>query len=337
MHFPQDAPSQDSFTPSRQQGRPFPMDASHEHNRPAGAYPSDDEIDLVDLLKVLVRRRYWLLGVFAACVLASLAYALSLEPRYAFTTSIELGEFGPDEMVASSSAARNVVEDRILLSVKRDFLEAESREGMPFNVTTESADGSRFFNLVTEVGLDQQELVGRFHQQVFERLRGEHQSRLSIMEEQSEALIASLKEAVRNEERRLASLETLSQKGLQSVDNIGDGESWVAASSSKEGMQAEIGTADMPLTLLLSQLQVSEKMSETETRLNELRRELRKEETILSWIRPTRAEDFAIASLSPVGTSRSLVVVLGALLGLMLGLFVAFVAEFAVRVRESGG
>jgi len=49
----------------------------------------------------------------------------------------------------------------------------------------------------------------------------------------------------------------------------------------------------------------------------------------------TGREDIAVASLSPVGTSRALIAVLGAMLGGMLGIFMAFMVEFAARVRES--
>lgn len=295
----------------------------------------DDEIDLLDLVRVLIRRRYWILGGLVLAIAASTFYALSREPTFAFSTSIELGEFGPDAMVATSSAARNAVEDRIMLSAQRAFLEEEGLERMPFSVSTRAEEDSGFFNLVTEASLDQQPAVKRFHERIFNRLRDEHHSRLLIMKERSDAQIKTLEEAVENEERALAQLRDIRVQAAQQSENRAEDRPRAYSRSSAEGMRAGINSHDDSLTLLLGQLQVGEQIAEAEKRLNTLKSELREEESRRSWIRPTRADDFAMASLSPVGASRSLIVVLGVMLGGMLGLFLALMVELVSKARAT--
>jgi len=107
------------------------------------------------------------------------------------------------------------------------------------------------------------------------------------------------------------------------------------ALSGEESVEAGLASTDAALTMLLSQLQLNEKISQREQSINQIKGRIREEETKRSWIKPTRAEDIAVASLSPVGTSRALIAVLGAMLGGMLGIFMAFMVEFAARVRES--
>jgi len=281
----------------------------------------------------LLRRKWWVVGTFLVCTVASLAYALQQERVFAYTTSIELGEFGPDEFVASASAVRNTVEDRILLSAKRAFLQQRDElNQMPFDVSVQTQDDSSFVNLVSEAPLDRQDLVADFHEMVYQRLRDEHQSRLAILEEESDSRLETLEEALESEQRRLQILEGMSVQTMN--PDGGQGETRAQAQGSDD-FQAGLASTDAALTMLLSQLQLNERISEREKRINELRGELREEQTRRSWIKPTRAEDLAVASLSPVGTGRSLIVVLGALLGGMLGVFLAFMAEFATRVRAS--
>jgi len=48
----------------------------------------------------------------------------------------------------------------------------------------------------------------------------------------------------------------------------------------------------------------------------------------------TKVLDFAARSISPVGTGKSLIIVLSGMLGLMIGIMVAFFAELVTKVRE---
>lgn len=293
----------------------------------------DDEIDLVDIARVLLRRKWWIIGTFLVVTLGALAYGLQQQRVYAYTTSIELGEFGPEEFVAGAASTASTISDRILLSTKRAFLQERDLESMPFDVSVNTPEESSFVNLVSEAPLEDQSLVAEFHERVFERLRDEHQSRLSIMENQSDAKLENLRSALETQKDRLSMLEELSV--IRNKGSGDEGNVRAEARSGEEDMQAELASTDAALTMLLSQLQLSERISEREQAMNELQGEIREEETKRSWIKPTRAEDVAVASLSPVGTSRALIAVLGAILGGMLGLFMAFMVEFAAKVRES--
>lgn len=280
-----------------------------------------------------MRRKWLIVGVFLACTLGALAYALGQERTFAYTTSIELGEFGPQEYVASASGTKNTIEDRILLSVKRAFLQERDLQQMPFDVSVSTAEESSFVNLVSQAPLDRQDLVADFHEMIFVRLRDEHQQRLSILENESDSRLATLEEALEAEQRRMKVLEDLSS--TNAAEAVEPGLPPRAETQAGDDIEARLTSSDAALTLLLSQLQLNERISQREKRINEIKGQLREEQTRRSWIKPTRAEDLAVASLTPVGTGRSLIVVLGALLGMMLGLFGALFAEFAAKVRET--
>jgi len=283
---------------------------------------------------VLLRRKWWIIGTFLVFTLGALAYGLQQQRVYAYTTSIELGEFGPEEFVAGAASTASTISDRILLSAKRAFLRERDLGSMPFDMSVNTPEESSFVNLVSRAPLEDQSLVAEFHQRVFERLRDEHQSRLSIIENESDAKLENLNNALETEEKRLSVLQGLS---VIRTGKSGESEGDVNAQalSGEESVEAGLASTDAALTMLLSQLQLNEKISQREQSINQIKGRIREEETKRSWIKPTRAEDIAVASLSPVGTSRALIAVLGAMLGGMLGIFMAFMVEFAARVRES--
>ena len=101
-----------------------------------------------------------------------------------------------------------------------------------------------------------------------------------------------------------------------------------------QGMEATLSSSSNSLTFLLSQMQLNEQWSKRQNRINELRDDIESEELKRRGIKPSRVNNMATASVSPVGTSKAFIAVLGAIPGVMLGLFAAFMVEFLGRVRE---
>ena len=73
--------------------------------------------------------------------------------------------------------------------------------------------------------------------------------------------------------------------------------------------------------------------AEHENEIANRKREIADVQARLENIRPTAASFIATRSLQPTGASSSLIVALGAVLGLMLGVFAAFIREFLVNAR----
>jgi len=98
---------------------------------------------------VLLRRKWWIIGTFLVFTLGALAYGLQQQRVYAYTTSIELGEFGPEEFVAGAASTASTISDRILLSAKRAFLRERDLGSMPFDMSVNTPEESSFVNLVS--------------------------------------------------------------------------------------------------------------------------------------------------------------------------------------------
>ena len=65
-------------------------DKKHEQERPPTV--SDDEIDLVQLVQILLKRKYLILVVTFLCLLIGGGYAFFKEKVYLYTTSLQVGE-----------------------------------------------------------------------------------------------------------------------------------------------------------------------------------------------------------------------------------------------------
>lgn len=312
------------------------MTEQEVENRRSYQQRPDDEISLVDLARVLIRHRWWIAGTFLVCVLAALAFALSKERQYTYTTSILIGEFGLDKYVASAKGVESVLESRIVPVVERKFVDDRGIERIPFETTVSADDGNSFVNLRSEAAKGEQELIKEFHSAMAKALTSDHEDKLSLLERESNIRLDNLKESLATQERQLNSLKALMvQLGHSSANLENEGELTVGAQSAQDGMEATLSASSDALTMILSQLQLSEQLAKRESRINELEGSIGQEELKRSWIKPTRVVNLAVASIQPSGTSKMLIVALGAILGLLLGCFFAFLVEFVSRVKHS--
>ena len=86
------------------------MSNSVENPQPSDHRPyAEDEISLVDLAVSLWQHKWVIVGVTVLCTLAGLAYALSKERVYEFTTTIEIGTRLVDAQVRAIEPSHNVI------------------------------------------------------------------------------------------------------------------------------------------------------------------------------------------------------------------------------------
>lgn len=300
-------------------------------------YPhrADDEISLIDMARVLLRRKRWVIGTFLVFLFSSLLFALVKERQYAYTTSILIGEFGLDKYVASATGVKSVLDSRIVPVVEREFVDARGIDAIPFRTVVNADEGNSFVNLRSDASEEEQELVKEFHNAMAEALTSDHRDKLSLLERESSIQLENLKESLATQQQQLRGLETLmTQLGNTGKELDEEGELTASAQSTPDGMEARLSTSSTALTMILSQLQLSEQLAERESRINELEGMIGQEELKRSWIKPTRVVSLAVSSIQPSGTSKGFIVALGGVLGLLLGVLMAFLADFVARIRE---
>lgn len=165
----------------------LPQDARFSQPLPPYHY-RDDEISLVDLAKILVKRRSWIFATFIVVFSASLLFAWLKRPqpvndsKVAFTTLLSVGYKTPTVFIEPLSSIQTQLESA--------FIPLAS-EGQPFKAKVEienrrnvSEDGNNIVKLVTIAPLEQKEQVAAYHHQIISPLLERHNQLAENLKEQ---------------------------------------------------------------------------------------------------------------------------------------------------------
>jgi len=335
----------------------------------------EDEISLVDLWLVLVRRRFIFAAAVLACVLAGLLFAFFKPPMYAFTTTIQLGRIvelrGLGETVASMTPNESLEPPETVVAKLNEgyipkalsaYADEVGQRTAP-EVEASSPKESQLILIKSKASEKESEVHIGLHKKIMEPLLADHaifidnfRTSIEFRFAQATRKYESLSDETRvlvNRVKLLGDTRALLEKQIGEIQDL-----LSMASSALERAQSEVGDEAKALTFLMvgneiqqNRIRLAEleerlhinlpkKRSELEKRLADLERDkaMQQEkksalETGLRSIRETRVLVGPVRSLEPVGPGRAVILALAGVLGLILGIFAAFFAEFLVKVR----
>lgn len=227
-------------------------------NAQASRYAADDEISLVDLAKILIRRWKLMTVTFLVIVLGALAYALLMERTYEYVSIYQVAEQAPrdsDDLGALELPATVVakVTNLYMGPVTRDLRSAENLESLPFGVSVSNPSDTLLIRLTSETSAAHGQLVETMHATMLKQIKdGQHgllERRRTGLERQLEnakisleaaknsssataaELVASYSSRVAELEDRLALLREgqVAQTAVQSLEPTGTGRSLIIA------------------------------------------------------------------------------------------------------------
>lgn len=160
-------------------------------NVQASRYAADDEISLVDLAKILIRRWKLMTVVFCLVVATGMGYAwitlqTSPEPRNAYTTLFSVGYKTPTVFIEPLGAVTTQLEDAFIPAARRK-LESD----LPVQVNYEerrniNEDGSNVIRLVTTLPADSpREPVAALHESALSSVIERHDQIYAALVQQS--------------------------------------------------------------------------------------------------------------------------------------------------------
>jgi len=273
--------------------RPHPRYA-----REPGYYP-DDEISLIDLWNVLIRRKLLILALTILSVMAATLYSLVATPIYESQAVVLVGKTpatgpleNPDEMVQRLRQAYRVGDD------------TEGARAMPYveSISLNKREADHVATITARAETPQQ--ASQFLQTVVDGLIQEHGVRF----EQAAALLTSHLESLNSQTDAFQSQIALIQAEMDQVREVNPVQASVLAVESGKLM------AQLP---------------ELEQRRNQLQLDLLDSRSYASQLlrSPTVAA-------KPVQPRPKLYIAIALVLGVMLGVFAAFFAEFLTNARR---
>lgn len=333
---------------------------------PPTLWEDRDEISLVDLGLMLWRRRLAVVATALAITALGLAAALLTPKKYGYTTTIELGTRVEDQKTVSieppETALAKVTEGYIPVTRHRHLDQHGDAEGS-FEIEARLPRDSQLIILESE-GREQDARVYRqLQQQVAEALIADHNRSFTVLRngielerQQAQRGLDALKDS---EQVLRADIERLELSTELLHRQIADTNALIeAAVRNREQAVREANDEARAMTLLMldnevqqnrtrlagleEQLQVgmaqrrdalSNKVRENRRQQDARQAAIQRLDLRLENFRETRAVATGLQSIEPVGISRAVIAVLGAMLGGLCGLLLAFSLEFRDRLR----
>ncbi|MBS0014706.1 MAG: hypothetical protein KFF46_12145, partial [Desulfobacterales bacterium] len=281
--------------------------------RPAAdySYSDADEISLVDLWLVLVRRKWILLGITLLCLALGAGYAWMQPVVYEYKTGIELARIhgGPESEGLELLSPREgsvVFLQNVIIPTQRESLFGEEGNGPRIQVEEQKTDYTLML-LSTAKPKDVNQ-VKRLHEAVVEALADQHKP---VLKKNIEVITKPFEARTKMLEKQIELL----RDQLQRLSSRSHNENSISSLVDAQQMG-----------------DIREELSKIQVRMTDARSAV---EMIREASNPTRISYLAAESEDPAGPGKTLIAALSLILGLMLGVFAAFFMEFLASARAA--
>ncbi|MDI4639044.1 MULTISPECIES: Wzz/FepE/Etk N-terminal domain-containing protein [Halomonadaceae] len=219
----------------------------------------DDEISLVDLAAILVRRWKAMAIIFAVVVLAAFAYVLTMTPTYSYVSVYDVAEQAPvgegstERALESANTVIAKAQSLAVAPVTRELLQQSGLESLPFAVDLSTPEDTQLVKITSQASEANSALVEKMHsalldniasnqQALVDRQRASLESRLESLQDSLEAaeqsaspsaadLLASYSEQIAMTKDRLGLLKDgrIAQTAQQSLEKTGTSRTLIMA------------------------------------------------------------------------------------------------------------
>ncbi len=167
-----------------------------------------DEISLVDIAVIFIRRRYVFYAVFIAISLAGIAYALLAPEQHEYVSLIQIAQKDKNKPIQAAEITIATLKSRWLPEIETVY-RTEHDEKLPLMVAFSNPENTDLVRFMSETVQSKAEIVEATHQALIDKVR-KHQDGLIKHEKSSlERQIASLDKALNSLEGQQNSGEAL--------------------------------------------------------------------------------------------------------------------------------
>lgn len=282
---------------------------------PPMAYPQGDEINLLDIWRILAKRKKMVIVISLLITLAGSAYAILKPEIYAYTTAIQIGSVfanGKEEPVDEVKNAESKIKEVYIASVLSDFYRENPGQAKNIKINASVPKDSEILIISGKCSEIQAPIYQELINKVSAKLVKNHNEK--IKESRSQ-----LSEQIANAKKRLELLENNEKelnKRIESFDKT-----FKAAPIDNSSVTVLVIT-----TLSNQKRQISiDKLS--------LQSEITEKESELSLIQDSKLLYPVTKSIEPVSFDKKIMVIAFALAGFILGVFVALAWDFFEKVK----
>ncbi len=275
---------------------------------------ADDEISLVELWLVLVKRWKIVCIIFSLSLTLGVIIALSTPIKFLFSTTVELAQVNSKLVESIGSVLAKLKHSHIpqVLGTEKD--------GELFEVEANNPRGSKML-VLTSLGLaTDAEVIRRLHHSILDLLIKDQRALAEALDTPRKKKYSLLESQISIDTGRISKLKQSEKRLENALVALGD-----TAISSQEGgidlLQAQALNAH-------ALMGAEDAMIDYQSRLFELK-------SAIELSRQTTAGEVAVRSLKPSGIGAMAIILLSAMIGIFVGILAAFFLEFIAKARCS--
>ena len=136
-----------------------------------------DEISLVDLATIFVRRIWLFIVLFVLFVVGGVVFALLQDEQYEYVSLYQIAEKSAEEPVEKPAKAIAVMQSQRLPELEAAY-KAEHGERVPFNVSFSNPEDTSLVRISSEAVKDSAEDVRAFHKELLDHLKSRHEKQI---------------------------------------------------------------------------------------------------------------------------------------------------------------
>lgn len=167
------------------------MADNNEKSRP----PYDDEISLVDLASIFLRRRRFFYLVLSLTLLAGVVYTLVMPQKYEFVSLVKLAERDAGNTIENPVLVIATLENRWLPDYRVAYND-QHEEPMPMEVQFENPENTSFIRIVSEAPQFEVTSVNEIHSSLIAQLEKSQALAVSNLSQSLKAQIESLSSSI---------------------------------------------------------------------------------------------------------------------------------------------
>jgi len=266
----------------------------------------EDEIDLMDYVKVLIKRKGLILGVFLGAVIVAGVLSFLMPKIYKIDTSLEIGKIA-GEVIEAPEQVKEKIDGDVYGVLVREKLKIP-QEKYP-KIKTENPKGTNLVKIEIESARTEQ--AKNILEEMNELILEEHQEKIKVKKELLEKDIERLKSKVTSLEEEKKNLEAKVEALQKILPYQQDPGTQFALFDTKEKLETK-----------------KQEIENLYLRINSLERTLED-------IQPTEIVKTPTISEELVKPRPLLNIVIAAILGLFIGIFLAFGKEWWESNKEN--
>ncbi|UYV18075.1 hypothetical protein K1Y77_11315 [Halomonas qaidamensis] len=154
------------------------------------------EITLVDLIKILVKKKVLVISIFILAILATLSYALIMPRSYQYTSVYQSAETAPNIAIESMQSLIAKTNNVYLDSLVVEYLDGHELTSMPFEIKVNAPKDTILLRLATQAEVGLADEIASFHKQLLDRVSTDQHEKIEkhrgILEAQLENIQQSI-------------------------------------------------------------------------------------------------------------------------------------------------